>query len=125
MTNNIGAYFEIPVVNMQRAINFYQNVFGIEFERGSIHDNEMAFFPHENKGIGISGALVKGDVYKPSIDGVFIYLQIDNIDEVLRKAVELGSEILLEKIEADSCFVAEVKDSEGNRICLTTKHQSL
>jgi predicted enzyme related to lactoylglutathione lyase len=110
---------------MQRAINFYQNVFGIEFERGSIHDNEMAFFPHENKGIGISGALVKGDVYKPSIDGVFIYLQIDNIDEVLRKAVELGSEILLEKIEADSCFVAEIKDSEGNRICLTTKHQSL
>ena len=124
MRQNIGAYFEIPVVNMQRAINFYQNLFGIEFERGSIHDNEMAFFPHENKGIGISGALVKGDVYKPSIDGVFIYLQIDNIDEVLRKAVELGSEILLEKIEADSCFVAEIKDSEGNRICLTTKHQS-
>jgi predicted enzyme related to lactoylglutathione lyase len=43
MTNNIGAYFEIPVVNMQRAINFYQNLFGIKFERGSIHDNEMAF----------------------------------------------------------------------------------
>lgn len=62
MINNIGAYFEIPVVNMQRAIDFYQNLFGIEFERGSIHDNEMAFFPHQNNGIGISGALVKGDV---------------------------------------------------------------
>ena len=124
MRLNIGAYFEIPVVDMDRAINFYESLLETELERGTIHDNEMAFFPHQNNGIGISGALVKGDVYKQSIDGVFIYLQIENIDEVLRKAVYLGSEVLLEKIEADSCFVAEIKDSEGNRICLTTKHQS-
>ena len=118
MANNIGAYFEIPVIDMGRAINFYQALLGIELERGSIHEYEMAFFPYENNGVGISGALAKGDVYKPSIDGVFLYLKIDDIDLVIRKAVELGSEVLLEKIEADSYFVAEIKDSEGNRICL-------
>jgi predicted enzyme related to lactoylglutathione lyase len=77
----------------------------------------MAFFPYENNGVGISGALSKGDVYKPSIDGVFLYLKTDDIDLAISKAVELGSEVLLDKIEADSCFVAEIKDSEGNRIC--------
>jgi len=114
---NIGAYFEIPVVDMDRAINFYESLLETELERGTIHDYEMAFFPYEHNGIGVSGALAKGDVYKPSIDGVFLYLKIDDIDLVIRKAVELGSEVLFEKIEADSCFVAEIKDSEGNRIC--------
>jgi uncharacterized protein len=118
VANNIGAYFEIPVIDMKRAINFYQTLLGIELERGSIHEYEMAFFPYENNGVGISGALAKGDVYKPSIDGVFLYLKIDDIDLAISKAVELGSEVLLEKIEADSCFVAEIMDSEGNRICL-------
>jgi predicted enzyme related to lactoylglutathione lyase len=83
-----------------------------------IHGYEMAFFPFESNDVGISGALAKGDVYKPSIDGVFLYLQIDDIDATISRAVNLGSEVLLEKAEAESCFVAEIKDSEGNRICL-------
>ena len=124
MTSNIGAYFEIPVTDMDRAINFYQSLLGIELERGSIHGYDMAFFPFENNGGGISGALCKGDVYKPSIDGSFIYLFTSNIDEVLSKAVELGSEIMFEKTDAGNCFVAEIKDSEGNRICFTTRHQA-
>jgi predicted enzyme related to lactoylglutathione lyase len=115
---NIGAYFEIPVVDMDRAISFYQSLLSIELERGTIHDYEMAFFPFEHNGVGISGALAKGDVYRPSIDGVFLYLQIDDIDALIGKAIILGSEILLDKTEAESCFVAEIKDSEGNRICL-------
>ena len=118
MRANIGAYFEIPVVDMDRAIVFYQSLLDIELERGSIHDYEMAFFPYEHDGEGISGALAKGDVYKPSIDGVFLYLQIEDIDATISKAVILGSEVLLDKTEAESCFVAEIKDSEGNRICL-------
>jgi predicted enzyme related to lactoylglutathione lyase len=115
---NIGAYFEIPVVDMDRAINFYQSLLRIELERGTIHEYEMAFFPFEKNGSGISGALAKGDVYKPSIDGVFLYLQIDDIDATINKAVTLGSEVLLDKVEVESCFVAEIMDSEGNRICL-------
>ena len=115
---NIGAYFEIPVVDMETAINFYESLLETELERGTIHEYEMAFFPYEHNGVGISGALAKGDVYKPSIDGIFLYLQIEDIDAIISKAVNLGSEVLLEKTEAESCFVAEIKDSEGNRICL-------
>ena len=115
---NIGAYFEIPVVDMERAINFYESLLETELERGTIHEYEMAFFPYEHNGVGISGALAKGDVYKPSIDGVFLYLQTEDIDAIISKAVNLGSEVLLEKTEAESCFVAEINDSEGNRICL-------
>jgi predicted enzyme related to lactoylglutathione lyase len=114
---NMGAYFEIPVVDMDRAITFYETLLGVEFERGAIHGYEMAFFPHEPNGTGISGALAKGDVYKPSIDGVFLYLRTESIDEVLVRSIELGSQVLLEKTVAPSCLVAEIMDSEGNRVC--------
>ena len=124
MASNVGAYFEIPVTDLDRAINFYQLLLDIELERGSIHGYDMAFFPFENNGAGISGALCKGDVYKPSIEGSFIYLFTSDIDGVLSKAVELGSEILFDKTDAGNCFVAEIKDTEGNRICFTTRHQA-
>ena len=75
MATNIGAYFEIPVTDLDRAINFYQSLLGIELERGSIHGYEMAFFPFENNGAGISGALCKGDVYKPK--------KVEAIDQAL------------------------------------------
>jgi predicted enzyme related to lactoylglutathione lyase len=115
---NLGAYFEIPVVDMERAIDFYQALMGVEFARGSIHGYEMAFFPHDPHGAGITGALAKGDVYKPCIDGAFLYLRTEAIDEVLTRAIELGSQVLLEKTVATACLVAEITDSEGNRICL-------
>ncbi len=115
---NLGAYFEIPVVDMERAIDFYQALLGVELDRGSIHGYEMAFFPHDPHGAGITGALAKGDVYTPSVDGVFLYLRIESIDAVLSRSIELGSQVLLEKTVANSCLVAEITDSEGNRICL-------
>jgi len=68
--------------------------------------------------VAISGAIAKGDAYWPSIDGVFLYLQIDDIDAIISTVVNLGSEALLKKSEAESCYEAEIKDSEGNRICL-------
>ena len=108
MANNIGAYFEIPVIDMERAINFYQTLLGIELEPGSIHGYEMAFFPYEDNGVGISGALAKGDVYKPSIDGVFLYLEIDDIDLAISKAVELGSEVLLKFCLMLNCYICRM-----------------
>jgi predicted enzyme related to lactoylglutathione lyase len=56
-------YFEIPVNDIDRAMIFYQKVFGFQFERTSIDGNEMAMFPNVEDGFGISGALAKGDSY--------------------------------------------------------------
>jgi len=39
------------------------------------------FSPHAQNGLGISGALANGDVFRPSIDGVFLYLQISDLSE--------------------------------------------
>ena len=112
-------HFEIPVSDMDRAVAFYHAIFGVEFSRQTIDGYDMAFFPRDSSTPGASGALAKGDVYKPTHDGCILYFDVDDIDQVIEKAQKLGAEILYPKTDVGSGgFVAEIEDSEGNRIAL-------
>lgn len=116
---NPGVYFEIPVTNLERAIQFYTSVFGFGFERETIHDNEMALFPLDENAPGISGALAKGEIYKPTKEGTLIYLKSKDIDKTLDQAINKGGTVLFPKTSnGEWGFVAELEDSEGNRIGL-------
>ncbi|MFN3850347.1 MAG: VOC family protein [Spirosomataceae bacterium] len=120
--SNPVVYFEIPVNDIDRAIKFYQSVFHFDFEKEEIDGNQMALFPFVEKNSGISGALAKGEIYKPTKDGVVIYFKTENIDETLKLVVANGGKILYPKTSnGDLGSVAEFEDSEGNRIAL---HQS-
>jgi len=119
---NPVVYFEIPVTDIERATKFYSSVFNFKFEKETIDKNEMALFPFTEDNLGISGALAKGEIYKPTKDGVVIYFKTDNIDQTLLLATKNGGQILYPKTSnGDIGFVAEFEDSEGNRIAL---HQS-
>jgi uncharacterized protein len=120
---NPVVYFEIPITNIDRAIKFYTSVFNFTFEKEVIDKNEMALFPFVDEYTGISGALAKGEIYKPTKDGVVIYFKTENIDATLKLVTELSGKILYPKTSnGDLGFVAEFEDSEGNRIAL---HQSV
>jgi uncharacterized protein len=120
---NPVVYFEIPVTDIDRAIKFYTSVFNFTFEKEVIDKNEMALFPFIDEHMGISGALAKGEIYKPTKHGVVIYFKTENIDATLKLVTELSGKILYPKTSTgDLGFVAEFEDSEGNRIAL---HQSL
>lgn len=116
--SNPVIYFEIPVNEMDRSIQFYQTVFNFEFSKEIIDNNEMALFPFAEENSGISGALAKGEIYKPTKDGVLIYFKTENIDDTLKLATESGGQILYPKTDNGIGFVAEFEDTEGNRIAL-------
>ncbi|MEL7043178.1 MAG: VOC family protein [Pseudomonadota bacterium] len=113
-------YFEIPVRDMDRAVSFYEAVLDLKLRREVVDGYEMAFFPRHDAHPGASGALAKGDVYNPSHDGAVIYFDVPNIDVVIDLALERGSRILYEKKDLGQAgYVAELEDSEGNRLALT------
>lgn len=117
--NNPAMYFEIPVFNMQRAMKFYEKLFGFDFYLEEIHGNEMAMLPFEVEKSGITGALAKGEIYQPSLQGTLIYLSVENIEETLIRAQSAGAKVLFPKTKAgDHAYVAEIQDSEGNRVGL-------
>jgi predicted enzyme related to lactoylglutathione lyase len=115
---NPVVYFEIPVTNMPRAIAFYKAVFNFTFEVENIDNNEMALFPFTETSSGISGALAKGEIYKPTKDGVLIYFKTENIEHTLQLATDNGAKILYPETNNGIGLVAEFEDTEGNRIAL-------
>lgn len=118
MKSNPVIYFEIPVTDMDRAIRFYKAVFRFHFHQEIIDNNEMALFPFASEYSGISGALAKGDIYKPTKDGVVIYFKSENIEATLESATANGGQVIYPVTDNGIGLVAEMEDTEGNRIAL-------
>jgi uncharacterized protein len=123
MTNPVY-YFEIPVTDMDRAVAFYEALLGIDLTRESVDGYDMALFPAVEGGTGATGALAKGDVYRPSKDGAIVYFHVDDIEATVAQAKQLGRPILYPiKDIGPNGWVAEIEDSEGNRLALSQPRQ--
>ncbi len=111
--------FEIPAIEISRAINFYQAVLDIKIEKFETPEMQMGIFPYE--GQMVTGVIIKAEGYKPSADGVTIYLNGgDDLQVILDKVETGGGKILISKtLHADeSGYFAIFLDSEGNKIGL-------
>lgn len=116
---NPVASFEIPVLDLDRAVAFYEHVFEVELERTETDGYRMALFPGDEASPGASGALAQGDVYVPTVDGAILYFRVDDLDGVMRRALGAGgSELYAKERLDDATSVAEIGDTEGNRIAL-------
>jgi predicted enzyme related to lactoylglutathione lyase len=117
---NPVVHFEIPVTDIDRAVRFYEAVFETHLTRQDVDGYTMAFFPRADGKPGASGALAKGDVYVPSKSGAILYFDVPQIDPVLTRAQTAGGKVLYPKKDiGEAGFVAEIEDSEGNRIALS------
>ncbi len=115
-------YFEIPVRDLNRAIAFYSKTLGVTLERQTIDGHAMALFPDDGMSEGATGALAHGESYEPSLNGTRVYFATPDLDATLRRALQAGGRLLYPKTDLGSLgYVAEVEDSEGNRIALHMK----
>lgn len=113
-----ASYFEIPAHDLKRARRFYAEVVGIPSQESVVDGYRMALFPDAGDGRA-NGALAEGDVYRPGKSGALVYLEVQSIDGVLSRLAAYGCEPLLAKQPADEHgFIAEIEDSEGNRVGL-------
>ena len=110
-------WFEIPATDFSRAIQFYETIFGAPLIHEAAWPN-LAIFPYQKP--GISGAIARSEGLRPSGDGVVIYLNCDGkFDTVLNRIEKAGGAIVEPKNHLPGVgWVAQIRDSEGNRIGL-------
>ena len=112
-------WFEIPVTDLERAIKFYESVFGIKLSRNEMGPLKMSWFPRADDAMGATGSLVKADGYTPSHAGTLVYITVDDINGKLVKINARGGKTLLPKLAiGEYGFIAHFEDSEGNRVAL-------
>jgi len=116
MVNAIN-WFEIPVVNFERAKNFYETILGAEMQVMEMPGMRSAFFPADlQKGIG--GSIVLSQGYVPSGTGVLVYLNGgDDLDIPLSRVEAAGGKIILPKTSiGPNGYMAHFTDTEGNKV---------
>ena len=121
---NAVTWFEIPVKNMKRAKEFYENILNIKLvdTGGEKQGEEMVLFPRlPDVPMGrtdmVSGSLIKSDRLHPSGDGILIYLNANpSIDKVIARIEKAGGKIILPKTKNPAGWVCIFSDAEGNKM---------
>jgi len=114
-------WFEIPVLDMDRAVAFHEAVFQIKLNRQVVANIEYAFLPEDS---ATQGGFIKCESLLPSTSGIAIYFEVgDEMEAVLERAAANGGRILNGKtlISPEIGYYAVFVDTEGNRIGLYSK----
>ena len=113
-------FVEIPAADFERAVQFYETIFGVQLTIcDSCEYEQMAFFPEE--AVGPNLAISWSADFHPSLDGVLIHLNVKDIQATLERVCLNGGKIVRPKtkIEVDGRgYFAMFSDSEGNTMGL-------
>ncbi len=124
--NNPIGWVEIPALDMDRAIAFYNAVFGYDLQTQQVGPLLMAFMPMSAEGKGSAAALVKFEQwYKPTLDGPLVYFTAPSGDlrNKLARVEPAGGHIAVPRkpISEEFGFIACIVDTEENRIALHSR----
>ena len=120
MINSID-WFEIPVLNFDRAKEFYSRIYNYEMTETMLNSLRMGLLPMDRDAKGIGGAIVQGNDFIPTSLGVKVYLNAGkDLMEVLNRVIAAGGEIIVQKTKINDEFgyFAMFEDTEGNHISL-------
>lgn len=110
------SWVEIPTVNFDRAVNFYNTILGLELQKIDCGHEKMACFPNGE------GAITFSSKITPSKDGVLVSLNTgDKLDSVIEKISTNGGTIVQPKTKIESTnlgYFSIFIDIEGNKIGL-------
>ena len=119
MPRKLIHWFDIPVLDIERAGNFYRSILGVELTHiEAPPDFVMKWFPSDEPGGG--GGLIQGGGRRPSDDGTVVYFNGGgDLDTVLNRVEAAGGRVLMAKTGSDeNGYVAFFNDTEGNRVGL-------
>lgn len=120
---NLINWFEIPATDFSRAVSFYEAILGLEIKEAEMFGSKMGFFPTD--GTNVSGAIVQGEDYQPSTDGVVAYLNGGNdLQTVLDKVESNNGKVIVPKtqISPEMGYFGMFIDSEGNKMAIHSLH---
>ena len=120
MINSID-WFEIPVLNFDRAKEFYSRIYNYEMTETTRNSLRMGFLPMDRDAKGVGGTIVQGNDFIPTSLGVKIYLNAGkDLMDVLNRVIAAGGEIIVHKTKINDEFgyFAMFEDTEGNHISL-------
>jgi len=106
------AFVGIPVTDMKRAREFYEDVLGLQ------PDPEMTGeqWTEYSIGEGTLAIACVGEQWKPSNDGTSAALEVENLEEAIARFDE--RKLAYDKVDSPVCRMAIVEDPDGNKLIM-------
>jgi uncharacterized protein len=114
---NPVVHFEVVGSDGAKLQDFYGKLFDWKIKA----DNEMNYGIVDNGGEGINGGVGETSQGKGHVTW---YVQVDSIDDYLRKAEEMGGKTVMPRTEMDMVTMAMLADPEGNVVGLVEDSSS-
>ena len=117
--SNILNWYEIPAIDFDRAVRFYETVLGIKIHAQEMNGMKVGYMPQQGESIG--GAIMSGPGQTPSGSGVTIYFKGGaDLATPLARVKLAGGTVILPKtlISQQIGHIALFHDTEGNRVGL-------
>ena len=121
--NAIG-WFDIYVEDMDRAVAFYEGVFGQKLERmdDPTGETQMMSFPASMNAYGASGALVRSEHARPGVGGTMVYFSVEDCSVQESRVVAAKGRIVRPKFSiGDFGWVSLCMDTEGNMFGINSR----
>jgi predicted enzyme related to lactoylglutathione lyase len=111
--NNI-AFVGIPVTDMNRAREFYEDVLGL-----AVSDEMMGGKWIEYK-VGDHALAIAnvGEQWMPSDQGTSAALEVENFEQTISELRRRGVRFAAEPFETPCCHMAVVQDPDGNKLII-------
>jgi len=112
-------WFEIPVLDLERAAQFYGILFAHDLKIIETSPGYKMAQLYATPG-STGGALMHGEGYTPSQEGAVLYLNGgDDLQIVLDRVDGAGGQVVMPKTDiAENGFMAFFIDTEGNKVGL-------
>jgi len=110
-------HFEIHAADPNRAVNFYQKLFGWSFQKWEGPMEYWLVTTGPNDQPGINGGLVQrqGEIDGQAVIAYVCTVDVENLDASVQTAVDNGGQIAVPKMPIPGMgWLAYCKDTEGN-----------
>jgi predicted enzyme related to lactoylglutathione lyase len=106
------AFVGIPVADMKRAREFYEDVLGL------LPDPDMTgeHWTEYPIGNGTLALACVGEQWKPSNDGTSAALEVDNLEAAIARLEE--RKVSYHKVDSPVCRMAIIEDPDGNKLII-------
>ena len=119
-TKDAIVWFEIPVSDLEKSRDFYQQVMQVTLIEQEMGPNLSLIFPVEDMKTGVSGHLYQGT---PGNDnGPTIHFDAPSpLEDTLERLVSAGGSIVSPEVKIPSGRFVYCKDPDGNSISMFNK----
>ena len=104
----------IPVTDIPRARNFYEEVLGLRVSEEMMGGKWVEYAVGDNT-LAIANL---GDDWKPSDEGTSAALEVENFDQAIDDLRNEGVQFAAEPFETPCCHMAVVQDPDGNKVII-------